>query len=126
MSGTDSILVDTNSLIYFFNGNEKIINAIAGQTLYIFVITEIELLSFSQLDEASERYIRFFLHDENCRLIELGPAIKELTIGIRKRHRVKLPDAIIAATALFLGIPLLTFDSDFVKINGLNLILLEL
>jgi predicted nucleic acid-binding protein len=36
-----------------------------------------------------------------------------------------LPDAIVAATAIFLGIPLLTFDSNFSKIDELDFILLE-
>ncbi|WP_425291150.1 type II toxin-antitoxin system VapC family toxin [Spirosoma linguale] len=94
--------------------------------LYVSAITEIELLSFSQLDKESEIQIRFFLDDENCRLVELISAIKEQTIKIRKRHRIKLPDAVIAATAIFLGIPLLTFDSGFVKIDNLDVILLEL
>lgn len=126
MNGNKAILVDTNSLIYFFNGNQKVIDAIEGEILYISAITEIELLSFSKLDEKSEQAIRMFLHDDDCRLIELLPAIKEYTIKIRRKHRVKLPDAIIAATGLFLGIPLLTFDAGFAKITDLDLILLEL
>ena len=126
MNGSDSIVVDTNSLIYFFNGNEKVINVIEDKILYISAITEIELLSFPRLDEESEQQIRYFIDDENCRLIELIPSIKEQTIRIRKKHRIKLPDAVIAATALFLGIPLLTFDTDFAKIDGLDLILLEI
>lgn len=126
MNGNKAILVDTNALIYYFNGNEKVTNAIDGEILYISAITEIELLSFSQLDKESEQQIRYFIDDESCRLIELISAIKEQTIKIRRRHRIKLPDAIIAATALFLGIPLLTFDSGFAKVDGLDLILLDL
>ena len=39
---------------------------------------------------------------------------------------VKLPDAIIAATALYLDLPLLTADTGFQKIQDLKLILLEI
>ena len=126
MNGNSAIVVDTNALIYFFNGNEKVANALEGEILYISSITEIELLSFSKLDEENEQQIRYFLEDDNCRLIELIPDIKERTISIRKKHRIKLPDAIIAATAIFLGIPLLTFDAGFAKIDDLDLVLLEL
>jgi predicted nucleic acid-binding protein len=38
---------------------------------------------------------------------------------------VKLPDAIIAATSLYLDLPLLTADVGFKKIPNLKLILLE-
>jgi len=38
---------------------------------------------------------------------------------------VKLPDAIVAATSIYLDLPLLTADVGFEKIHGLKLILLE-
>jgi predicted nucleic acid-binding protein len=57
MNGNDTVVIDTNSLIYFFNGNEKVIKAIDGQTLYVAAITEIELLSFSKPDIESEQQI---------------------------------------------------------------------
>ena len=126
MSGNKGILVDTNSLIYFFNGNQKVIDAINDEILYISIITEIELLSFAKLDENSEKAIRVFLSDDNCKLIDLITSIKEYTITIRRKQRIKLPDAIVAATAIFLDIPLLTFDAGFAKIADLDLILLEL
>jgi len=44
-------------------------------------------------------------------------------ISIRKIHRIKLPDAIIAATALVNGLELVTRNiNDFKNIDGLNLI----
>lgn len=56
MNGNRSILIDTNALIYYFNGNEKV-KAISDEILYVSAITEIELLSFSQLDKESELQI---------------------------------------------------------------------
>ena len=38
---------------------------------------------------------------------------------------MKLPDAVIAATALYLDIPILTADKDFAKIKNLDLLLLK-
>jgi len=52
--------------------------------------------------------------------------ISELTIKLRRRYSLKLPDAIIAATALSLEIPLLTADKDFAKIKEIDCFILEL
>lgn len=40
-------------------------------------------------------------------------------------NQVKLPDAIIAASAIYLDIPLLTVDTGFTKIKDLDLVLIE-
>lgn len=55
--------------------------------------------------------------------IELEQAIKFKTAEIRKAHRTKLPDAIIAATAIVYDLTLLSRNaSDFSSIKGLKLI----
>ena len=45
---------------------------------------------------------------------------------IRKKYSIKVPDAIIASTSLVYGIPLVTADKGFSKIEDLDLILIEL
>lgn len=65
------------------------------------------------------------LHDfiNDALVFELEKDIKLKTAEIRKAHKIKLPDAIIAATALAYDLILLTSNvSDFKNINGLNLI----
>ena len=45
------------------------------------------------------------------------------TISIRKTHKLKLADALIAATAIVNNLILLADnDKDFLKVNGLNYI----
>ena len=122
MSG-NRVLADTNTLIYFFNDHQKAINALDGNEIFISVVTEIELLSYPGLDYQSSQGIKEFLKD--CAIVELYPKIKDLTISLKKIRRIKLPDAIIAATAQFLKIELITFDKGFAIIPGLDLILLE-
>ena len=51
--------------------------------------------------------------------------MKEQTILLRKKYGIKLPDAIIAATAIKNRVPLLTADKGFRQIAELDLILLE-
>ena len=43
---------------------------------------------------------------------------------LRRIYKTKLPDAIIAATAMVHGLPLITADVGFKKIEGLRLELL--
>ncbi|WP_162549973.1 PIN domain-containing protein [Hymenobacter nivis] len=41
-------------------------------------------------------------------ILPLDEPVVQQTILLRQQHRIKLPDAIIAATALIHGLPLLT------------------
>ncbi len=122
MSGT-KFLADTNTIIYFFNGHPKAINALDGKDIFVSAITDIELLSFHGLSDESREGIKEFLED--CTIFELTEKVKNLTINIKKAHKIKLPDAIIAAAAQFLKIELITFDKGFAKIPDLDLVLLE-
>jgi predicted nucleic acid-binding protein len=42
----------------------------------------------------------------------LSEAIVQRTIALRQQHRIRLPDALIAATALVLGEPLVTRNTQ--------------
>jgi len=50
--------------------------------------------------------------------------IKNLAIQLRQKQNIKVPDAIIAATCLFLEVPLVTADKGFKNIYGMELILI--
>jgi predicted nucleic acid-binding protein len=60
-----------------------------------------------------------------CTRVSHVEKINEITISLKQQYSIKLPDALIAATALHENIPLLTFDKDFVRIKELNLVLLD-
>lgn len=62
----------------------------------------------------------------DCFLIEWNTKIKEQTIEFRNKYSLRLPDAIIAATACVYGVPLITADKAFSKIEELDLILIEI
>lgn len=86
----------------------------------ISIITKIEVLGF---DAPIEYYslLEDFMSDVN--LIYLTTAIVERTIFIRKSNKIKLPDAIIAATALVQGLTFITRNTnDFKSINGIKII----
>ena len=83
------------------------------------VISEMELLSFANITEQEEQSIRSFL--EKCQLLSLTNEVKNKTILLRRKYNIKLPDAIIAATAIENGLELITADIGFRKISELKL-----
>jgi hypothetical protein len=115
----DRILVDTNVIIYVLNGNRELASLIHSKYAYLSVISELELLSFPKIDKKVEFVIHSFIRDMN--LIELNGIIKRETIRLRRAYSMKLPDSIVAATALYLNCPLVTADSGFSRVTELDL-----
>lgn len=58
-------------------------------------------------------------------IVDINPVIKDYTIKLRQKYAMKLPDSIIAATSLYLNTPLITADTDFKKVEELDLILFQ-
>ena len=117
MNGTD-FLADTNALIYLLNGN-SCMSPFLQSKLAFSVISEMELLSFSGITTEEENNIKSLLLD--CKEISLTDEIKEKTIEIRKKYKTKLPDAIVAASAIINNLPLITADKGFNQIQELDL-----
>ena len=46
----------------------------------------------------------------DCYIFDLDVLIKQKAIEIRQQHKIKLPDAIVAATAIQKGLSLVTAD----------------
>ncbi|MDD5308462.1 MAG: type II toxin-antitoxin system VapC family toxin [Deltaproteobacteria bacterium] len=108
-------VLDTNVALYLLGG--RLAEHLPEGEYSISVITEMELLSYPDLDEAGERAIRNLLAD--LEIVGLTPEVKERAIGLRRSHMIKLPDAIIAATALALGAEILSCDARLGRIPGL-------
>ena len=49
--------------------------------------------------------------------MEIHRSLQDLAVDLRLRYKLKIPDAIIAATAIHLGIPLITADKTFGKLK---------
>jgi len=119
-------LLDTNTIIYFLQqqfspGAAAFVDDLLMTSKPCFsVITEIELLCWKTASPKDIQLIKDFINDAT--VIELENTIKYATVDIRKAHKIKLPDAIIAATALVYNLSLITRNvSDFKKITGLRL-----
>ncbi|GIL23925.1 MAG: hypothetical protein BroJett042_24380 [Bacteroidota bacterium] len=53
-------------------------------------------------------------------------SINEKAISLRQRYGIKVPDAIIAASAWQYDLPLITADVAFTKIKEVNILLLDI
>lgn len=115
-------LADTNFLIYVHEGN-NLIEPFLDYNFAISFISEIELLGFNGLKKTEEDKLLDLISD--CFLLDWNPKIKEQTISLRKKYAIKLPDAIIAATSLVYGIPLLTADKGFSRYKEIDVFLLD-
>lgn len=123
MSG-NRLFVDTNILLYFLDGDSDVIEMIADKNIIISFVSELELLAFPKISADSEETIKGLL--SNCTIIDISPEIKDLTVEFRRKSKLKLPDAIVAATAFYLKLPLLTADKQFRTVSELEVILYEL
>lgn len=121
MSGRN-LLLDTNVVLCLLKGDDELEALLQGSTVFLSVITKVELLSHPALDRKGEQVIRELLNA--VKLMEFTPEIQERTIQLRRRTKLKLPDAAIAATAAFLGVQLITADKQFVKLKAEQEVLL--
>ncbi len=120
-------LWDTNVVIYYLQQQfspsaEKLIDTIVAQSQpSMSSITEIELLCWNAPSEKDLDIVKNFIGD--AWIFELESAVKIKTAEIRKMYKIKLPDAIIAATAIEFDLTLLSRNSsDFKNIEALKLI----
>jgi predicted nucleic acid-binding protein len=96
------------------------LNGIIDVIPNISVVTKIELLGFNSLDEHNKTLSNFI---NDATVLNLTDNVVEATIEIRKKRKTKLPDAIIAATALVFDLVLISRNiSDFKNIDGLKII----
>ncbi len=110
-----NVVLDTNAVLYFLGGH--LAQTLPQTEFYVSVITEMELLSYPLLKSDEEVEIHNFLSDVT--IVDLNQAIKQSAITLRRQYRIKLPDAVIAATAQYLNAELFTND---LKMLGIPLL----
>jgi predicted nucleic acid-binding protein len=121
MSG-NKFLLDTNTILYLLGGKLSPQSLPDGK-LFISFINELELLSYPNFSKNEEIKIKEFIDDID--VYNLTDEIKSDTIRLRKKYNIKLPDAIVCATALFQSAALITFDESLYKIKELKVLKLE-
>ncbi len=113
MNGVNRVLADTNSLIYLDQGNTEVKSLMAGKDVFISFVTEIELLGYSGLTRQKQQELKTMI--DEMYVIEMNNLQKQICIALRQKHKLKTPDAIIAAAAIEKNIPLITADKIFSK-----------
>lgn len=119
-------LLDSNTVIDYIarlhpeNGRQWL-NKIVDEEIIVSVITQIEVLSFDPgKDDNYPVLVDFF---ETANIFDLTGDVISKTIQIRQKQKIKLPDAVIAATALCNDFTLVTRDvKDFKNVKGLQVI----
>lgn len=114
-------LIDSNILIEFVGKllpetANVLLSTIIDTDFNISFINKIEVLGHYSADEAWINFIN------QASVIVADDDIIEQTILIRKTHKIKLPDALVAATAVINNLTLLTRNiQDFKGIGNLEI-----
>lgn len=123
MNGIDYLL-DTNIILGLLKSNPDALALIEERHIAVHqcaysAISRMELLGFPGITSAEELLIQ----DRLARLMYLpiSPAVEDVAIRLRRTRRVKLPDAIVAASALEAGVELLTFDRQLQSLMAAEL-----
>lgn len=92
-------LIDTNIIIYYLEGEQVVVSFLRNNRgkLSISSITWMETLSYP-FSPDEEQVVRAFLQE--FKQVEISSPVMELSVGIRRIKKLKLPDAIIAASAI--------------------------
>jgi predicted nucleic acid-binding protein len=111
-------LLDTNIVIGLLKGNEAVIQLLEQKNCSlsecaVSQITRMELLSYPLLAVDEENKINQFL--STISILMCDETIEQTTIRYRRQQGGKLPDAIIAATALNYQLELLTMDKKMLQ-----------
>lgn len=116
---------ETNIFIYFLDDSPDVKeyfdeSRFSTDKVFTSRITRIELLSYPNLLEKDEVIINDLF--KVIELVPLSEELEELAIVFRKRYRLKIPDAIIAATAFQHSATLVTNNTkDFKHIPEINI-----
>jgi tRNA(fMet)-specific endonuclease VapC len=123
MSG-NRYLLDTNAIIALLQQDSNLVQLLQdAEWIGISVISQIEFLAFSGLQETDIKLFRQFLQRvEICDLSSQNESLINQIILIRQQHRLKLPDAMIAATAKSQSATLVTRDVQLSRLNDLKVV----
>ena len=118
-----NMLVDSNVIIDYVSNripekSAKQLDIYFNSNFSVSIISKIEVLGFNTQEYELEQLESFI---QLSSIVYIDEAVADKTIEIRRMKRIKLPDAIIAATALVQNCILLSHNTtDFNKIEGLQ------
>ena len=120
MNKEKSLVCDTNVLVYFIDGNIIAGKIFEENNIILSSISYIEILSNKKLTTERRKLLQDFL--KTFTFIETSPLMNKLAINMRLNYGLNTPDAIIAATAKYLDLQMVTNDAAFFKIKEIEII----
>jgi predicted nucleic acid-binding protein len=113
MSGV-KFLLDTNFILGMLKSTPEAMEIVSNADLMAHQcayssVTRMELLGYPGITTDEDALIRQRL--SQFTLIPISSIIEDKAIELRRARRIKLPDALIASTALCHGLALLTMDA---------------
>jgi predicted nucleic acid-binding protein len=111
---SNRIVLDTSIILNFLDGIAGIpdlYSLIKEQDCFVSIITRMELLKYPEITGEEEIRINSFLFD--VVVLPIDDDIEQETIRISRNTKLKLPDAIIAATAIVVDAELGATDPHF-------------
>lgn len=117
MSGINYLL-DTCFIIELYNGHQETITIIEQNNIDLTLcaispINRMEVLGFGNLTENNAKNLEKLL--DNLTNLPIDRTIENKVIKLRKHHKIKLPDAIVLATALTHQLELLSLDMGLIN-----------
>lgn len=113
-------LIDTNCLIEFIakslpESSHIFVENVINESFNISVINRIEILGHKFANQKLNDFL------DLATVFPLNELVEKQTIELRKQKKIKLPDAIIASTAIVHNLILITRNTkDFSNIGGLE------
>jgi hypothetical protein len=113
-----NLLLDSNIFIYWLTANIHAAEILAENDIHFSIITEIEIKGHLTFTTKNQK-LSFQKVLNRFEKIGLTEEIKDFAIGYKILYNLKTPDAIIAATAKSLKLPLVTGDKKLLKVEDI-------
>jgi len=115
-------LLDTNAIVCLLRGENALQERLqSAEWVGISILSQIEFLAFPNLSENDRRVFQEF--SDWVEVVGLGRterALIDRIVSLRSQYRLKLPDAIIAATAVERDATLITDDRQLRKLSAIR------
>ena len=113
------MLIDTDVLIWYMKGNEKAFKTIENSKFFISVVTYMELVQ-GMRNKTELNNLRKALHAWNAKILYISEDISVKAMFFVEQyylsHYIQLADALIGATAIAYGCPILTGNDKHYKV----------
>ena len=111
----DRVAIDSNILVQILGGNKTFSAYLKGKDVVASAMVRMEALVYHGENPEHQSRVQTFL--DRCELVEIHRNVQDIAVELRVRFRLSLPDAVIAATAVHLDIPLITADGALAKLR---------